>query len=259
MLSTENRFRAGIIILTLSAYALVWNCGFVNFDDPAYVPDNVNVKTGLSAENIRWAWTSTLLANWSPLTWMSLMLDATIYPPGPRGFHITNLLLHVANALLLFQVLRCMTARTALSGCVALIFAVHPVHVESVAWIAERKDVLSMFFGLIAMLAYTHYVRPGSISRGRWWYAFALFAFVCSLLSKQMLVTLPCLLLLLDVWPLQRIGSAGRSKINPGLDAARATAPRESSIPIAFGDLQCHCPSSAEGGWCHGGAQTPDT
>lgn len=215
MVSSQNRFRIGIVLVTLAAYALIWKCDFVNFDDGDYSFDNVNIKTGLTADNIQWAWTSIEHANWIPLTWMSLMLDASVYGVDPVGFHATNLILHIVNALLLFEVLRVMTGRIHLSGCVALLFAVHPVHVESVAWVAERKDVLSMLFGLVAMLAYAHFTMADTRTRGRWWYGISGAAFLCSLLSKQMFVTLPCLLVLLDVWPLRRVKLVGDASIRP--------------------------------------------
>ncbi|MFM9962922.1 MAG: tetratricopeptide repeat protein [Planctomycetaceae bacterium] len=200
----------GLILaaFTVAAYWGVWTCGFVNFDDQIYVYENPRVTTGLSLANIQWALTTGECANWHPLTWLSLMLDATLFGPGPRGFHATNLGWHVANVLLLFCVLKQFTRQVGRSAFVAALFAVHPVHVESVAWISERKDVLSLFFGLLALWTYGSFVRTGRVR----WYVGAIVSFGCSLMSKPMLVTLPCLLLLLDVWPLARFkGSAQRS------------------------------------------------
>ncbi len=187
--------------VTVAAYWGVWTCGFVNFDDQVYVFENPHVTTGLSLANLQWALTTGEGANWHPLTWLSLMLDASLFGPGPRGFHAVNLGWHVANVLLLFGVLRQFTGAMWRSACVAGLFAIHPVHVESVAWISERKDVLSVFFGLLALSAYGAFVRTGC----RRWYVGSILSFGSSLLAKPMLVTLPCLLLLLDVWPLGRL------------------------------------------------------
>ena len=200
----------GLILaaFTVAAYWGVWTCGFVNFDDQIYVYENPHVTTGLSLANVQWALTTGECANWHPLTWLSLMLDATLFGPGPLGFHASNLGWHVANVLLLFCVLKQFTRQVWRSACVAALFAVHPVHVESVAWISERKDVLSMFFGLLALGAYGAFVRTGRVR----WYVGSIVSFGCSLMAKPMLVTLPCLLLLLDVWPLGRLkGSAQRA------------------------------------------------
>lgn len=200
----------GLILaaVTVAAYWGVWTCGFVNFDDQIYVYENPHVTTGLSLANIQWALTTGECANWHPLTWLSLMLDAKLFGPGPMGFHASNLGWHVANVLLLFCVLRQFTGQVWRSACVAALFAVHPVHVESVAWISERKDVLTMFFGLLALGTYGEFVRTGRVR----WYVGSIVSFGCSLMSKPMLVTLPCLLLLLDVWPLGRLkGSAPQS------------------------------------------------
>jgi len=173
---------------------------FVNFDDPDYVSDNQQVASGLNAQSIGWAFRPQA-ANWIPLTWLSLMLDAELFGVDARAYHRTNLLLHVVNALLLFAIVCRWTGAPGPSAFVAALFAVHPLHVESVVWIAERKDVLSTLFGLLALAAYGRYARTLSFR----WYVAALLAFALSLMSKQMLVTLPFLLLLLDDWPLQRI------------------------------------------------------
>lgn len=190
----------GLIAATWLVYLPVADFDFVNLDDPAYVAENPYVQTGLNTTNIAWAARTTHLANWHPLTWLSLMADAELFGTDPGVFHLGNLSLHTINALLLYAVLWQMTGAVWSSACVAALFAIHPLHVESVAWISERKDVLSTLFGLVAMSAYTRYARAG-----KWmWYAASLLAFAASLLAKQMLVTLPCLLLLLDVWPLSR-------------------------------------------------------
>ena len=156
----------------------------------------------MSAKDIAWAFGTFYDCNWIPLTWMSLMLDATLYGTWPGGHHLVNVLLHAANVLLVFAVLLKATGKTGQSAFVAALFAVHPLHVESVAWIAERKDVLSLFFGLAALYAYVGYAqKPG---RAR--LALSIVCYLCSLLSKQTLVTLPFVLLLLDSWPLRREG-----------------------------------------------------
>lgn len=187
--------------VTVAAYWGVWRCGFVNFDDQTYVFENPRVTAGLSLANVQWALTTGECANWHPLTWLSLMLDASLFGPGPRGFHAVNLGWHVMNVVLLFGVLRQFTGKMWRSACVAGLFAIHPVHVESVAWISERKDVLSVFFGLLALGAYGAFARTGR----RRWYVGSIVSFGLSLMAKPMLVTLPCLLLLLDVWPLGRL------------------------------------------------------
>jgi tetratricopeptide (TPR) repeat protein len=206
--------REWLFALVLSAlavipYARLWDSGFINFDDNIYVTQNPPVFTGLSLSGFRWAWTTTHAANWHPLTWMSLQLDATFFGTQARGYHLTNVLLHLANTLLLFSVLRRMTGAALRSAVVAALFAAHPLHVESVAWISERKDLLSTFFGLVALYAYARYAEASTVTR----YLAVAFAMVLSLLAKPMLVTLPALLLLLDYWPLgrwqPRFGQAG--------------------------------------------------
>ena len=191
-----------LFALTMIVYLPVLGHGFLrSFDDAQYVTDNLPVRRGLSAQSFCWAWTSFCASNWHPLTWLSHMLDCQLFGlEKPGGHHLVNLLLHTANTLILFLVLQRMTGAAWRSSLVAALFAVHPLHVESVAWVAERKDVLSVFFGLLALAAYVRYAeRPGVVR-----YLFVTGAFVLSLLSKPMLVTLPCLLLLLDYWPLRR-------------------------------------------------------
>jgi hypothetical protein len=200
-----RRYRTEIVtcfalaVLTLGTLGHVcWN-GFVNYDDGDYVVHNGQVKAGLSRAGLVWAFTTTHAANWHPLTWPSLQLDATLYGgESAWGYHLTNLLLHTANVVLLFLALRRLTGAVGRSAVVAALFAVHPAHVESVAWVAERKDVLSGLFWMLTMLAYAWYAeRPG-------WrrYLPVLAAFALGLMAKPMLVTLPFVLLLLDYWPL---------------------------------------------------------
>jgi len=208
---------------------------FVNFDDLTYTVENPAVRGGLNTEGITWALTEghKIDGNWMPLTWLSLTLDAHFHGINAGGFHFTNVLLHALNSVLLYWVLQSMTAAPWRSGLAAALFAVHPLHVESVAWVAERKDVLSTFFGLLAIAVYVRYAqRPARHESGRIWYLFALVLFVASLMSKQMLVTLPCVLLLLDYWPLRRVELAPRSAL-PGdvatEDSAAAVVDRSAS------------------------------
>lgn len=198
--------------VTLAVYAQVHDFEFVNVDDPIYVTDNPQVQAPLSATGVAWAFTNAHSGNWQPLTWLSHMLDYQVFGLRAGGHHLVNVLFHVLNALLLFEVLRRMTRDDASSdglwrsAAVAALFALHPLHVESVAWVAERKDVLSTLFWLLTMAAYLGYVRRPSYGR----YAWVLAAFALGLMAKSMLVTLPCALLLLDYWPLRRARRASR-------------------------------------------------
>jgi cytochrome c-type biogenesis protein CcmH/NrfG len=198
-----------LVAVTLAVYWPVVHCDFILLDDPDYFTGNIHVQTGLNLDNIAWAFTTGFATNWHPLTWLSLMLDSQLFGNGSFGPHFVNLLLHAANAVLLFSLLRELTAATWKSAFIAALFALHPLHVESVAWVAERKDVLSAFFGFISVWAYARYARErSSPSRSRFLipdYFTALFFFALGLMSKPMLVTLPCVLLLLDCWPLQRL------------------------------------------------------
>ena len=190
-----------LILSTLLVFWQVRNFGFVNYDDNDYVYENPQVLNGLTWHGIIWAFTTNCSANWHPLTWLSLMLDCQLFGANPGWMHLVNLLLHIANILLLFAVLRKMTGALWPSAFVAAAFALHPMHVESVAWITERKDVLSTFFLLLTLAAYASYVSRPSAFR----YVAALAAFALGLMAKSMLVTLPFLLLLLDYWPLNRL------------------------------------------------------
>ena len=175
---------------------------FVNYDDNLYVYENPVVQKGLTWEGFRWALTYGQIGHWHPLTWLSHMLDCQFYGLQPGGHHLTNVLLHTATAILLFLVLRRMTGFLWRSAFVAAVFAIHPLRVESVAWVAERKDVLSAFFFMLTLGAYVRYVRrPPSMVR----YGAVVLLFALGLLSKNMLVTLPFVLLLLDYWPLNRL------------------------------------------------------
>lgn len=201
--------------LCLGLAAMVWlvfgqtvHHQFINLDDGAYVYKNPQVFRGLTGEGIVWAFTQSHAANWHPLTWLSHMLDCQLYGLSPGGHHLTNVLLHAANAILLFLVLRQMTGSLWRSAFVAALFAIHPLRVESVAWVSERKDLLSGLFFLLSIWAYVRYVRQRSRAR----YGALLLFFALGLLCKPMLVTLPAVLLLLDYWPLDRMPSATDSR-----------------------------------------------
>ena len=196
----------GLALMTLAAFWQVRLFDFVCFDDFEYVAHNPNVLQGLSLAGLSWAFTSTGVGNWHPLTWLSLMLDVTLFGPDPGRIHLVNLLLHALNVVILFHLFRRMTGTLWPSALTAALFALHPQHVESVAWIAERKDVLSTFFWLTTMVAYAWYVERRTVGR----FAAALCLFALGLMAKPMLVTLPFVLLLMDYWPLNRMAPAGR-------------------------------------------------
>ena len=194
------------LLLVTAVAGVYWECGhyeFINLDDPTYVYQNPHVRSGLTKDGLAWAFTTFYAGNWHPLTWISHMTDVEAFGLEPGWHHRVSVFLHGLNAVLLFFVLRMMTSAVWRSALVAALFAVHPLRVESVAWIAERKDVLSTFFLLLALLAYVFYVRRPAAAR----YLAVLAAFVLGLLSKPMLVTLPLLLLFLDYWPLGRIAA----------------------------------------------------
>jgi protein O-mannosyl-transferase len=192
---------AVIALLTFAAFWGVLANGFVNFDDNRYVTENPHVLEGLNRTSAAWALTSTEEANWHPLTWLSHLLDVRLFGLDAGKHHLTSLLLHAANGVLLFLLLVRLTGALWRPALVAMLFAVHPLHVESVAWIAERKDVLSTLFWLLTVGAWLSYVRTGTAAR----YAFVLVLFALGLMAKPMLVTLPFTLLLLDFWPLRRL------------------------------------------------------
>jgi Flp pilus assembly protein TadD len=207
-----------LAVLTLAVYWPVRHMEFTNYDDPGYVADQPKVQRGLTADGLAWAFSTWHSGNWYPLTWLSFMLDAQLFGRGAAGFHTVNLLFHAANTVLLFLLFGRLTGALWRSAFVAALFALHPLHVESVAWVAERKDVLSAFFFLLSLLAYGRYARKRSkaesresssnrpLDPGLWTvdYALALLFFVLGLMSKPTVVTLPFVLLLLDYWPLQR-------------------------------------------------------
>src|ERR1017187_9908574 len=250
-----------LVAVTLVVYWPVTSYNFLNYDDPDYFSSNPHVQAGLTSDNVIWAFCTGYASNWHPLTWLSLMLDRELSGPGPAGPHFTNLLFHLANTVLLFLLLNAMTSLRPDTGIgalasakppaqpgsstqaavnwrsafVAALFALHPLHVESVAWISERKDVLSLFFFMLTLWAYAQHVsfarcqvsgerRTSNIEHrtlnaereesrithhASCYYLLCLFSFALGLMSKPMLVTLPFLMLLLDYWPLERFKVQG--------------------------------------------------
>lgn len=208
-----------LIIVTVLAYWPVTRAGFINYDDNDYVTENPRVQNGLTWKGVVWAFTSNHASNWHPLTWLTHMLDVECFGKSAVGPHCVNLGMHVANTVLLFLLLKRFTKAHWRSLVVAGLFGLHPTHVESVAWVSERKDVLSALFFMLTLLAYEKYSSASRLkltsdvqSAGRVWYWVTLVVFALGLMSKPMLVTLPCLMLLLDWWPLSRIPE-GESKL----------------------------------------------
>ena len=189
-----------LVLVTLALYWPIQDHDFLLFDDPVYITANPRVSHGLSPENTMWAFKTLHAGNWHPLTWLSHMVDCELYGLNPAGHHYNNLLIHAANSLLLFLVLGRITGRPWRSAFVAALFAWHPVHVESVAWVSERKNLLSTLFWILTIWAYCRYAKAPTWSR----YLLSLLLFGLGLLAKPMLVTLPFILLLLDYWPLRR-------------------------------------------------------
>lgn len=192
-----------IAAVTVAVYWPLLHNGFIDFDDDLYVTANMIVRQGLTLEGFFWAFSSFHAANWHPLTWLSHMLDVELFGLNPQGHHAVSLLLHTVNSLLLCALLCRLSGYTGRSMFVALLFAIHPLHVESVAWVAERKDLLSTLFLLLTIWAYAGYVNKRSVQR----YLLVAIIFALGLMAKQMLVTLPVVLLLMDYWPLNRFSS----------------------------------------------------
>lgn len=191
-----------LFALVLAAYRPVRSAQFTNYDDPQYVSENHHVQRGLNLANVGWAFTTFSQANWHPVTWLSHMLDVRLFGLNPAGHHMVSVWLHAINSVLLFLLLWRATGHVGRSFLVAALFGLHPLNVESVAWIAERKSLLSTLFGLLAMASYGWYARRASA----WRYLTVVLLFALSLMSKPMLVTLPLLLLILDYWPFRRFG-----------------------------------------------------
>jgi Flp pilus assembly protein TadD len=218
--SRQNPLSGPVVICLLLAAAVfavyfpVWRYGFVDYDDGDYFFNNPHVLGGLSWANVAWAFTTNDAVNWHPFTWLSLMVDAQLFGKGATAPHVTNVIFHAINSILLYILFLRWTSSSWRSAAAALLFAIHPAHVESVAWVAERKDVLSGFFGLLALLCYTRHANSSNGSKA--WgpaYWLALLFLTCSLLCKPMLVTFPFLLLLLDYWPLGRFNPAAFGRL----------------------------------------------
>ena len=197
-----------LILASGVVYLQVWNHDFVGYDDDGYVFENVRVQKGLTLDNAIWAFKTTQKSNWHPLTWLSHMLDVELFGLQPGRHHMTSVFFHILNSQLLFGIFSKMTGRVWQSGFVAAMFALHPLHVESVAWVSERKDVLAMFFWTLTLWSYARYVEQPRIKR----YLPVVGLFALGLIAKPMLVTLPFVLLLLDFWPLSRIQFNGSNQ-----------------------------------------------
>src|SRR5262245_24717867 len=214
-----------LVLSVLLAFAGALRNDFVNYDDPDYVTENLRVQNGLSWENVQWAFSATEASNWHPLTWISHMADCQIFGLRSAGHHLTSVILHALNSGLLFLILQRMTGALWRSLLVAALFGLHPLHVQSVAWVAERKDVLSTLFFLLSIWAYAKYTKARAspqessiASKGTkvCWYALTLLFFALGLMSKPMVVTLPFVLLLLDYWPLRRWQPFSESRAEVG-------------------------------------------
>ena len=192
-----------LAVVTLAVFWQVNQFDFITFDDPVYVTQNNHIRAGITPDGLRWAFSTKFFGLWNPLVWLSFMFDYQLHGLNAGGYHITNLILHVLSVLLLFRLFNRMTGAIWKSAFVAAFFALHPLHVESVAWISERKDVLSAFFWMLTLCLYVYYTEKPVIKR----YVLVLFSFVLALLSKPMVVTLPLVMILLDYWPLGRFQS----------------------------------------------------
>ncbi|RPJ74660.1 MAG: hypothetical protein EHM24_05685, partial [Acidobacteria bacterium] len=210
---------AGLIAVTTAVFAPVSHYDFVSWDDPGYLTENDHVKAGLSWSAVGWALTTGERYYWHPLTWLSHLIDVELFGMNPGAHHLTNLFLHLAATLLLFLVLRRMTAAPGRSAFVAALFAVHPLHVEPVAWVAERKEVLGGVFWMLTIGSYAAYARRPGLLR----YLGVTAAAAAALMAKPMAVTLPFVLLLLDVWPLSRARSSREPPGQPGVTGPAAT------------------------------------
>jgi len=195
-----------LAMITFAGYWQVHQFEFINFDDNVYVSENVVVQSGLTKEGFFWAFSTKYFGLWNPLVWLSFMADYQFYGLNAGGYHVTNLILHILSTLLLFRLFSTMTGEIWKSAFVAAFFALHPLHVESVAWVSERKDVLSAFFWMLTLCLYVFYTEKQSIKR----YLLIVFSFVLALLSKPMVVTLPLIMILLDYWPLKRFENQNR-------------------------------------------------
>jgi len=210
-----------LALATLAFYNPVTRAPFLNYDDPVYVTDNAQVRAGLTWNTIVWTFRTPKDLDWHPITWLSYALDSQMFGLNPAGYHLTNVVIHTANVVLLFLILEAGTGLAWRSVAVAALFALHPINVESVAWIAERKNVLSMFFFLVALAAYGWYARRPGIGR----YLAVTLAYVLSLMSKGQAITFPFVLLLLDYWPLNRFGQSFEPAESVGGEVSFAATP----------------------------------
>jgi tetratricopeptide (TPR) repeat protein len=234
MEKTWNRHQVwiciGLAAVTLAVYMQVYRYDFIDLDDGLYVFDNWHVTNGLNWQDVTWAFTTSHEANWHPVTWLSHMVDCQIFGLNAGFHHLVNVLLHIANTLLLFLIFQKLTGARWQSAFVAALFALHPLHVESVAWIAERKDVLSTLFWLLTLWAYVGYVWRPDLKR----YLLTLLFFALGLMAKQMLVTVPLVLLLLDFWPLGRFSTALQTTTGNARHSKQSSANLllESALPL---------------------------
>ena len=253
-----------LIAVTLAAYWPVLRNDFISLDDHEYVTENPHVITGLTWSNLAWAFRSGYASNWHPITWLSHQLDVQLFGLNPRWHHFTSLLFHIMNSALLLFLLWRMTGALWRSAFVAALFALHPLHVESVAWVAERKDVLSTFFFLLTLMAYAKYAEGSGLKpvvSGQWSvvsgpsskrhlpssivYLLALTLFALGLMSKPMLVTLPFVLLLLDYWPLGRLQLASLSR-QSGSSRRSQTEAEAAAAQLSTINYQLSVPSSSK-------------
>jgi len=233
----------GLAVVTFGIYAQLIGHRFITFDDPTYIQDNPMVNRGVTLAGLAWAFTTFHQANWHPLTWIAHMIDSQLFGMFAGGHLLVNALIHAANTLLLFWLLLRTTHARWSSALVAALFALHPLHVESVAWASERKDTLSTFFGLFSLIAYTRYAdargalascqsigwKPMPHGAARKWYAWTFITLLLGLLAKPMLVTWPFVMLLLDYWPLDRMrglrSDVGGQKLVGAIDLNRPQTP----------------------------------
>lgn len=213
-----------LVFIVLAVYIQVGNHSFINLDDNAYVTNNPHVASGITVQNVVWAFTSVDAYNWHPITWLSHMADVRFFGMNPGGHHITSVVIHTISSLLLFLLLLRLTGALWQSLFVAAMFALHPLHIQSVAWVAERKDVISGFFWFLTLLLYAKYVEKQKTTL----YVLTILSFILGLMSKPMLVTLPLVMLLLDFWPLERFRYEGDKHHNSG----RAIALIKEKIPF---------------------------
>jgi protein O-mannosyl-transferase len=240
-----------LVAVTIAVYGRVVGFEFINYDDSDYIVENAPVQAGLTWRGTVWALGTRHAGNWHPLTWVSHMLDVEVFGTGAAGPHAVNLVFHTANAVLLFLLLNRLTGSAWRSAFVAGLFSLHPLHVESVAWVSERKDVLSAFFFMLTLLAYAKHVEQSKVQspKPKVWYGLALVCFTLGLMSKPMLVTLPFVLLLLDYWPLRRFGvQSPKSKVQssnaPSSNTQHATRIRHHSTTPPLHHSLCFWRSS---------------